>query len=68
MTQGGTLYDGKIYLYIRVRPGSAEKKIVGKIDLSESIFISEEIKPCGVYEGALLFNTNAGKSFPLRTK
>ena len=75
VTQGGTLYDGKIYYTygfggkefpnaIRVFD-LAEKKIVGKIDLSESIFMSEEIESCGVYEGTLLCNTNTGKIYQL---
>ena len=60
VTQGGTLYDGKIYYTygfggleypnaIRVFD-LAEKKIVAKIDLSDSIFSNEEIESCGVYE------------------
>lgn len=75
VTQGGTLYDGKIYYTygfggleypnaIRVFD-LAEKKIVAKIDLSDSIFSNEEIESCGVYEGALLCNTNSGKIYQL---
>ena len=43
----------------------AEKKIVAKIDLSDSIFSNEEIESCGVYEGTLLCNTNSGKIYQL---
>lgn len=75
VTQGGTLYDGKIYYTygfggleypnaIRVFD-LAEKKIVAKIDLSDSIFSNEEIESCGVYEGTLLCNTNSGKIYQL---
>lgn len=72
-TQGGTLYQGKIYhtfgfgnddypLGIRVYD-LAGKAVAARMDLSRSIFADEEIECCAFYRGKLLCNTNHGKIY-----
>lgn len=64
-TQGGTMYMGKIYYSfgfggtavgvkdaIRVYD-IAERRIVGRIDLSDSVFYAQEPECCFVYDGKL---------------
>lgn len=67
VTQGGTLYGGKIYYTFGFGTPEApngirvfdleNKKMADRIDLSNSIFANEEIEGCAVYNGTLLCNT-----------
>lgn len=75
ITQGGTLYDNKIiYTFGFGREGYPNKlrvidldkrEIVKKVDLSKSIFRTEEIEAVDIYKGKLLCNTNSGGIFLL---
>ncbi len=75
VTQGGTLYEGKIYYSfgfgregfpdkIRVFDLS-ERRIIAKIELEDSIFANEEIESCQFYQGLFLCNTNSGRIYNL---
>ena len=72
-TQGGTMYQGRIY-YSFGFGGTAEKrkdgirvfdvtqkKIIAKIDLSNSAFANEEPECCCIYNGQLALSTNSQK-------
>ncbi len=72
-TQGGTLYENKIYytfgygnkdypLGIRVFD-LVRRCIAAKIDLSKTAFRNEEIESCSFYKGKLLCNTNSGNLY-----
>ena len=75
VTQGGTLYNGRIYYTfgfgredfpdkIRVFDLS-ERRIVAKLELQDSIFANEEIESCQVHKGMLLCNTKSGRIYNL---
>lgn len=75
-TQGGTLYDNKIYytfgygnqkypLGIRVFD-LAKRSIVARVNLSASAFADEEIECCSFYQGTLLCNTNSGNIYSVQ--
>jgi len=74
-TQGGMLYRGKIFYTFGFGRDDfpdalriydlKKRRLIGGIDLSGSVFAGEEIESCGVYEGNLLCNTNAGGIYSL---
>ncbi|NMA67339.1 MAG: hypothetical protein GX957_14085 [Clostridiaceae bacterium] len=75
VTQGGTLYGGRIYYSFgfggkefpnRIRVFDlSEKRIIAKLELKDSIFADEEIESCQIYKGMLLCNTNSGRLYNL---
>ena len=74
-TQGGTLYQNKIYYTfgnpqreypIRIMVFDLQqKKVIAQFDNMDEAFGFEEIECCEVYQGKLLCNTNAGSIFVL---
>lgn len=72
-TQGGTLYQDKIYYTfgfgnndypIGIRIYDLKHKcIAARIDLSHSVLANEEIECCSFYKGNLLYNTNSGNIY-----
>lgn len=75
-TQGGTLYEDKIYytfgygnedypLGLRVFDLTL-RKVVASLDLSRSEFANEEIECCSFYHNKLLCNTNSGNIYSVQ--